>query len=119
MTTAKDFCRYAPALQRPARAQAAYAAAEAARDAGDLATAAALKSAAQAWERRPVAWSTKPMRQQLTLLRVDVALATGPFQPPKTPKAAPPAQVDIHSAAAVRARHEERVRSRENQTIEF
>lgn len=77
------------------RAKSLHALSEAARDEGDLRTAAALKSAAAAWERVAgpgVEWSLKRLQADLRQLRIDVAIATGPFQPPQPPKAPPPAQ---------------------------
>lgn len=74
------------------RARAATERAELAAEAGDHRTAAALRAAAQAWERlaRPgVAWSLEPVRQQLQQLKRELAVSTGPFQPPAPPK--PPA----------------------------
>jgi hypothetical protein len=79
-----------------ARAQAAHAAAEVAREAGDLKTAAALKSAAGTWERlarnRPGGWSHEPLRRELQAVKREIVSATGPCQPPRSPKAPRPSQ---------------------------
>ena len=78
-----------------ARARAASAAAELAAEAGDLRTAQALRGAAATWERlgKPgVLWSMEPTRRALKLVKRELAFATGPFQPPASPKVAPPAK---------------------------
>jgi len=81
------------------RARAAHAAAEAAREAGaDPRDVAALKAAAALWERVAgpgLALSTKALRRDLRALRIDVAIATGPFQPPQPPKAPAPAKAPL------------------------
>lgn len=80
-------------MSAQARAQAAHKAAELAAEAGDLRTAQAFRAAARAWERVAapgVAWSTKLLRADLTQLRIDCAIARGPFQPPQPPKAPSP-----------------------------
>jgi hypothetical protein len=81
--------------QALARARAASAAAELAADRGDLRTAQALRGAAATWERlaRPgVLWSMEPTRRALRLVKRELAVATGPFQPPAPPKAPLPAK---------------------------
>lgn len=88
------------------RAKSLHAQAEAAREAGDLKTASCLKSAAGAWERIAgpgVAWSHKRLRADLRLLRIDVAISTGPFQPPQPPKAPRPSAAPL-SPAPIHAR---------------
>jgi hypothetical protein len=92
------------------RAAAAHAAAEAATHPRDKA---ALRAAAAAWERIAgpgVAWSLEPLARDLACLKRQVAMANGPFKAPEPPKAAPAPSVkpDIHSAAAVRKRLQER-----------
>ena len=75
------------------RARAAYAAAEATDHPRDKA---ALRAAAALWERIAgpgVSWSTKDLSRDLRALRIDVAVACGPFQPPKAPKAPSPVAV--------------------------
>lgn len=77
------------------RAKSLHALAEAARDEGDLRTAAALKGAAAAWERIAapgVPWSHKRLRADIRQLRIDLATAMGPFQPPAPPKAPSPSR---------------------------
>jgi hypothetical protein len=72
-----------------ARAAAAYAAAELAEHPADKA---ALKGAARLWERIAgpgVEWSLEPLRRDLRTLKLDVAIACSPIQPPQPPKAAP------------------------------
>jgi hypothetical protein len=101
-----------------ARAKACYAAAELATHPRDRA---ALKAAAAAWERIAgpgVEWSTKVLKADLLRLRIDCAIATGPFTKREPPKAPSPVAVkpDIHSAAAVRARFQARA---QEATIEF
>jgi hypothetical protein len=111
ITRTDEFVAYARA-----RAAAAHAAAELADHPRDKA---ALKAAARLWERiagPAVSWSTKDLSRDLTALKRAVTQATGPFQPPKPPKSAPVA-VDIHSAAAVRARFQ--ARAAQEATIEF
>jgi hypothetical protein len=74
------------------RAAAAHAAAEAADHPRDKA---ALLGAARAWERiaGPGAqWSLRGEQRALRRLRIDVAVAAGPFQKPAPPKAPPPAK---------------------------
>ncbi len=73
------------------RAKAAYAAAEAADHPRDKA---ALRAAAAAWDRIAgprVSWSIKDLRRDLRLLRIETAMATGPFTKPAPPKAPSPA----------------------------
>jgi hypothetical protein len=75
------------------RAKAAHAAAELADHPRDKA---ALRAAAYAWERIAgpgVAWSTKDLRRDLRALRIDTAMATGPFTKPQPPKAPRPSAV--------------------------
>ncbi|HWX29569.1 MAG TPA: hypothetical protein VNZ53_19255 [Steroidobacteraceae bacterium] len=78
------------------RARAAHAAAEAAREAGaDPRDVAALRAAASLWERVAgpgLAMSTKGLRRDVRALRIDVAIATGPFTPKQPPKAPSPAR---------------------------
>lgn len=105
------------------RAKSLHAQAEAAREAGDLKTASCLKSAAGAWERIAgpgVAWSTKDLHRDLRLLRIDVAISTGPFQPPVPPKAPAPAQERSHHPALNPPPHvREALQVLEAQTIQF
>ena len=73
------------------RAKAAHAAAEAAPHPRDRA---AYKAAAKLWERasgpgEPL--SLEPATRDLIALKRDVAIATGPFQPPRDPRPAPKA----------------------------
>ena len=104
------------------RARAARAAAEAARDAGeDPRTVAALVAAAALWER--VAgpgspWSLKGTRRELRSLRIELAVATGPFQPPRPPKAPSPAAVKPDAAELTR-RIVQSVEHLREETIEF
>jgi hypothetical protein len=77
------------------RAAAAHAAAEAAIHPRDKA---AFRAAAAAWERIAgpgVPWSLEPLARDLRQLRIDVAIATGPFTPPQPPKAAPPVRETV------------------------
>jgi hypothetical protein len=100
------------------RAKAAHKAAEAAREAGDLTTARALSAAAGAWERVAgpgVEWSTKRLQADLLQLRIDVAIATGPFQPPVPPKAPSPAAVQPERKTATQVS----TRAPEYETIQF
>jgi hypothetical protein len=87
--------------QALARARAAAAAAQLAAEAGDLRTAQALRGAAASWERlaRPgVLWSMEPIRRALRLVKRELAVSTGPFQPPAPPKAPPPAANRLREA---------------------
>ena len=100
-----------------ARAAAAHAQAELADHPRDKA---ALRASARAWEQvagPSPGWSTKDLEGQLLQLRIDVVAYQGPFQPPAPPKAPAPVAVDIHSAAAVRARFQ--ARAAQEATIEF
>lgn len=75
------------------RATAAYAAAEATDHPRDKA---ALRAAAAAWAQIAgprVSWSTKDLRRDLRLLRIDTAMANGPFTKPQPPKAPSPSAV--------------------------
>lgn len=77
------------------RAKAAHAAAEAADHPRDRA---ALKAAAGAWEqiaRGGTPWSHRPAQTDLKALQRELAIATGPCQPPKPPKAPAPAQARV------------------------
>lgn len=74
------------------RARAARAAAEATDSPADRK---AWLAAAALWERiggpgQPL--SLEPLGRDLRQLRIDVAIATGPFQPPRPPKAPSPAR---------------------------
>lgn len=98
-----------------ARARAVAAMAEAAADAGDQRTAAAYRSAAAAWERLagpPVPWSLEPAHRELRLLKRELAVSTGPFQPPAPPRRPPP-------SVARPEREPPSIEARLHETIQF
>jgi hypothetical protein len=84
------------------RAAAAHAAAELATHPRDRA---ALKAAASAWERIAgpgVPWSHEPLRRDLRAFRIELAVATGPFQAPRPPQAPAPQSVKPQGGAIER-----------------